>query len=715
MSCMSRRKKDPKKSMLSPDDVQAAARSMTDPMGKPTAASSMRTAKTSPNLLDPNSAAGQNGISARRESTTRPGRTPSPSRLSVEGRTVKKSPSQTSLRTPAEPRGRVPDPHKRSPSVASNRSASSTRTANNSPASTRKSPVAQMREDFDALKHKNDENLELIAQQNAELEQLRQKLQVQASESTPSAAPAEDIVQNEVVQKLLSEKEELLRGKEMELEQLRQHMDQLELAQKEVPSIVVNDGQGDVPTHDEEIQKLLSEKEQLLASKEQLLASKERELEEMRHKYEIEIAEAAKPALAEVQEQLELLKSQNTEAASRLLEKESELNELREELEKSRHTNKADEEQEKRLRRLTVDLENEKLTMKKLEELNAQLEAQKVAHEETLRSHSETLAQKDKLLEQHAQALQELQAQHEAAFGDLQKKQEEQAYNIKDQHTNEMRELKERLTKAELGRNATVDDELERLLHEFEEAEHAHTVELANLEQSHHSQLSNLRESQQAQLQGLKNSQFPKNSNWRLMPTDAVSWPAPQPLSILRKTGGPRQRERKVVADDDGPDVYPQDPKKVQVYISSVSGNVNIKKNQEEIIQLLSTNEVKYELIDVASSEKALQHMKRQNGTSDGRAKEVPQVFVGGEYRGQYKDLLVAIEEGSLSTFLRAASEDRSALFSSKSTELKSSTKPSQKPTTNWKLGMDEDEALLEELEQELRDGRVHGNELDQL
>jgi hypothetical protein len=78
--------------------------------------------------------------------------------------------------------------------------------------------------------------------------------------------------------------------------------------------------------------------------------------------------------------------------------------------------------------------------------------------------------------------------------------------------------------------------------------------------------------------------------------------------------------------------------------------------------------------------------------------------------------LLVAIEEGTLNTFLRAAPEDRSALFSSKSTELKSSTKPSHTPTTtNWKLGMDEDEALLEELEQELRDGKVHGNDLAQL
>jgi hypothetical protein len=201
-----------------------------------------------------------------------------------------------------------------------------------------------------------------------------------------------------------------------------------------------------------------------------------------------------------------------------------------------------------------------------------------LAHEETLRSHSETLAQKDKLLEEHAQALQELKAQHEASFGELQKKQTQQAVDMKDQHLNEMRVLKERLAKAELSRNATVDDELERLLHEFEHAEHAHTVELANMEQSHHNQLSNLRQTQQAQIQGLKSSQSqgPKRANWRELPTEAVSWPAPQPLSILRKTGGPKQREIKATNDDPELDIYPQDRTKVQVYISSVSGNVNV-------------------------------------------------------------------------------------------------------------------------------------------
>lgn len=147
--------------------------------------------------------------------------------------------------------------------------------------------------------------MELIAQQNAELEQLRQQLQVQASLSTP--APQEDVENNETVQKLLSEKEELLKGKELELEKLRQHMEELQAehdaAQKEIPSIVVSGGEDNEKVQNDEIAKRLTEKEQLLESK-------ERELADMRLRLEQEQAEAAKPALAEVQEQLEQLKSQ---------------------------------------------------------------------------------------------------------------------------------------------------------------------------------------------------------------------------------------------------------------------------------------------------------------------------------------------------------------------------------------------------------------------
>lgn len=109
--------------------------------------------------------------------------------------------------------------------------------------------------------------------------------------------------------------------------------------------------------------------------------------------------------------------------------------------------------------------------------------------------------------------------------------------------------------------------------------------------------------------------------------------------------------------------------------------------------------------------------MKRQNnnGSSEGRAKDLPQVFVGGEYRGQYKDLLTAIEDSSLSTFFRPASEDRSAILASKSSDLASKSLTVSKSTSNWSLGMSEEEALLQELEQELRDGKVAASDIEQL
>jgi glutaredoxin len=51
---------------------------------------------------------------------------------------------------------------------------------------------------------------------------------------------------------------------------------------------------------------------------------------------------------------------------------------------------------------------------------------------------------------------------------------------------------------------------------------------------------------------------------------------------------------------------------------------------------LLETNKIKFSLVDVAQSEAARQYAKKanNNGKSEGRVKEFPQVYVGGEYRG---------------------------------------------------------------------------------
>lgn len=157
---------------------------------------------------------------------------------------------------------------------------------------------------------------------------------------------------------------------------------------------------------------------------------------------------------------------------------------------------------------------------------------------------------------------------------------------LKQRHKEDMAGLQERLAEAEkkLAQNPdNMNEEIERILKEFEQAEHTHAVQIQDLQQSHESELSNLQQNHVAQMQNLRKAQDKTRQGWtsRYLPTEAVSWPAPQPLSILRKTNGPAPRKsasKKIMAaaadaQNDGPVLIPLDNKKVQIYISTVSGN----------------------------------------------------------------------------------------------------------------------------------------------
>jgi hypothetical protein len=123
---------------------------------------------------------------------------------------------------------------------------------------------------------------------------------------------------------------------------------------------------------------------------------------------------------------------------------------------------------------------------------------------------------------------------------------------------------------------------------------------------------------------------------------------------------------------------------------TNISSVYQIKQRQEHIGHVLTINNIKFEVIDVAASQPALQYMKRQNngGSTRGRAKELPQVFVGGQYRGvscklqsntifnsvminlqilvtlqQYQDLINAIDQEELSEFLQPAENEDDALL----------------------------------------------------
>ncbi|KAG0165872.1 SH3 domain binding glutamic acid-rich protein-like [Apophysomyces sp. BC1034] len=607
-----------------------------------------------------------------------------------------------------------------------------THSRNGSAASVKKSPITQMREDFDELRTKNDKNLELIAKQKAELEQLKQQLAKQPShpeedlgvpspplsQSTTHSDMSALQAQNEEQVQLLHEKEEALKQRERDLEALRQQLEsekmEHETNKDEVPSSVVSEDKENAS--------------QLLAEKEHMLEEKERALEKQRLEWETEKKAHEASSADEVADKLEQLKTQNEEAASRLAEKEKELAALKLQIENGQAPDESHREEDKAM-------------LQKIAELNKQMESQKRAHEESLRLHEEALAEKERLLSEQQQTLAKLQGSHEDEIRKLKTNQTSSILTLKQQHKKATTELQKQLTETEqkIKNNPTVDleSEVERILHEFEQTEHNHSVQIESMQQSHQNELTDLQENHVAQLRNLKKGQsFTK----KFLPVEAKSWPAPMPLStsmsMLRKTNGPQTRPKKIILDaqpNEAPAFLPLDNKKVQIYMSSVSGNPVIKKNQEHIQQLLKTNGIAFELLDVAASEAALQHMKRanNNGSSEGRAKELPQMFVGGEYRGQYEDVLRCVEEQILDTLLKPAAErvlteeEKTAMRKAKTVSDDPATAPPMRvlPAGPVELPIlrktktpgvvkplrdaDDDEDLFRELEKELSQGKL--------
>ncbi|RUS16353.1 hypothetical protein BC938DRAFT_476609, partial [Jimgerdemannia flammicorona] len=488
---------------------------------------------------------------------------------------------------------------------------------------------------------------------------------------------------------------------------------------------------------------------QLLAEKEQLLHVREQEIEGLRLKWEQERAEAVKPALEGVNAQLDVLKGENEETLARLAEREAELEALRAQLEAERSLGPQEDEKRIRLKRLTVDLEQDRENLAKLEQLNTELEEQKRMHEAVLIAHAQAMEEKDTLLRQHGEALESLQKAHDQAFQDFQNQQTLADTELRRRHNAELAELRAKLVKAEkdaVSGAAPIaqkfNAEIEKLLAEIEAEEHNHAVQLDEFRKQQEQQLSTLQESQNAQIKTLKQHQTSekKRLSWRSQhaPVEAVSWPAPQPLSILRKTSGPQERKSatKAAIEEDQilAGLKPKDNKKVQLYYSSVSGNasvgigtkIRLKKQQEHARSLLQSRNITFELVDVAASSVALGYMREQSGQRD-----LPQVFVGGEFRGLYQDIVNHTEGNDLETLLRPAARQHSGVEDARQADPNAPIRvlpagpiqlPVLRPTLTSNQGKpsipaprlvqirqsrDEDADLFAELEKELSAGRI--------
>lgn len=206
-------------------------------------------------------------------------------------------------------------------------------------------------------------------------------------------------------------------------------------------------------------------------------------------------------------------------------------------------------------------------------------------HQQSLRQHEIILCEKQQLLQENETTLKEMQNAHQDEISKLQADQIKKILLLKQQHAKEMADVKARLEEAESKLNhgntaEKMEEQLEQVLKEFEQAEHSHPVV------QHDKQQQIQQGGKTPQQHSLKQQQQPYTS--RFLPTEAVSWPAPQPLSILRKTNNAYSQEIQQDDDDDDqlPDLIPST--KIQLYISSVSGSPLVSQWRHLSIGLLN-------------------------------------------------------------------------------------------------------------------------------
>jgi glutaredoxin len=206
---------------------------------------------------------------------------------------------------------------------------------------------------------------------------------------------------------------------------------------------------------------------------------------------------------------------------------------------------------------------------------------------------------------------------------------------LKNHHEEDLKKLKLRLGLAERQAKSDMNSEVEKLLHEFEQSEHTHTQKLADLQKIHHEQLSVMKQDQQAEIQHHLKKRAVSSMIQPDSPPDSTTT---QKLSApVRKVGGSSSKILRWPAMGsvvNQPELVPKDPKVIHVYISSISANSAVKRNQESIQSLLTSCNLQYETIDVARREPALQHMRRQ---TSGKTLQLPLIFVGGQYKGVKK------------------------------------------------------------------------------
>ncbi|XP_012944934.1 SH3 domain-binding glutamic acid-rich-like protein 3 [Aplysia californica] len=89
---------------------------------------------------------------------------------------------------------------------------------------------------------------------------------------------------------------------------------------------------------------------------------------------------------------------------------------------------------------------------------------------------------------------------------------------------------------------------------------------------------------------------------------------------------------------------------KVTLYISSVVSNMEVRKQQQRIKDVLSGKKIEFDEVDVSADRENLTRMREVVGDDKALA---PQIANGDSYCGNYEAFDMAVEDGALNEFLK--------------------------------------------------------------
>jgi len=85
------------------------------------------------------------------------------------------------------------------------------------------------------------------------------------------------------------------------------------------------------------------------------------------------------------------------------------------------------------------------------------------------------------------------------------------------------------------------------------------------------------------------------------------------------------------------------------IYLSTVSGNMQIKKKQDQIRNILDGKKIVYQIVDISTNVEGKERMRSMAGPRS----LPPQIENHGEYCGDYDAFIDAVEFCEMEQFLR--------------------------------------------------------------